>query len=416
MKPSVRRAAGIAILGVAVACPAAAQIPATELPTLGGSIAYATAVSEGGHVVGFSRLADDREHAFLWTARDGTRDLTPLTSAGVARGVNDRGHVVGWLQSPNDMLRPFVWSEPAGLRELPLHGALSGAAWAINNSGQVLGRLDEDAVIWEPDGSLTRLPSIGGSPVVPIDMNEFGDVTGWSAAGLFRWTARDGFVLPGIVGTGLAINERGDVAGYGDIEGDGPHEPFVWSAAGIAHVLPPGPSEASATGVNNLQEVVGYAELPVGAPPEYWYDFVFLWSPAGGLSQVSPSDVEETGSIVINDAGLIAGSLAAWFLPDPGNEQRHIVPVVWRLRRTAADLGAAIQARIAALLERGLIRASAAHVLEVKLRKIEESPRGARRAAHARALMKSMDTLVRRTALPEPHALPIRLLAAQITQ
>jgi hypothetical protein len=62
------------------------------------------------------------------------------------------------------------------------------------------------------------------------------------------------------------------VRGNADVGSNGVYEPLFWSGAEIVRVLPPIPFEASATGPDNLGEVLGYAEVPVGEPPAYWWD------------------------------------------------------------------------------------------------------------------------------------------------
>ena len=49
-----------------------------DLGTLGGAYSQAVAVNDNGQVVGSSRLAERRAHAFSWTAAGGMVDLGTL--------------------------------------------------------------------------------------------------------------------------------------------------------------------------------------------------------------------------------------------------------------------------------------------------------------------------------------------------
>ena len=51
----------------------------TDLGTLGGESSYATAINDGGVVVGFSQIAHSRNsHAFIWRKGSGMKDLGTL--------------------------------------------------------------------------------------------------------------------------------------------------------------------------------------------------------------------------------------------------------------------------------------------------------------------------------------------------
>ena len=95
--------------------------------------------------------------AFIWTEQYGMAQLPMLGGdAGCAHAINDRGQVVGWSYTVANEVHAFVWTSKNGIKDL---GTLTGAAvqesvaYNINNLGQVVGcSIAKDgtrhAVIW----------------------------------------------------------------------------------------------------------------------------------------------------------------------------------------------------------------------------------------------------------------------------
>jgi probable HAF family extracellular repeat protein len=73
-----------------------------DLRHLGGGTSSAAAISNGGQVVGTSSLMDGTSHAFSWSSADGMLDLNTLVSPNSgwgmfeAHGVNDNGQITGY--------------------------------------------------------------------------------------------------------------------------------------------------------------------------------------------------------------------------------------------------------------------------------------------------------------------------------
>lgn len=239
-----------------------------DLGTLGGDDSFAEAVNDAGQVVGASMIAGTFvQHAFLWTPGHGMQDLGTLggTRSG-ARGINDRGQVVGHADTPNGSTHAFLWTPGQGMQDLGTLGGAASDAKAINDVGQVTGTSgtaaggeDVHAFLWTAAEGMGDLGSLGGDPTVAMavnvagwvvgrtltiparaflwlpsdgirdlgrrgpvgrdavasDVNDAGQVVGWSA-GAFLWTLAGGMEdisqLTGIEQP-LAINNRGQVAG-----------------------------------------------------------------------------------------------------------------------------------------------------------------------------------------------------------
>jgi probable HAF family extracellular repeat protein len=207
---------------------------------------------------------------FVWTADGGMRALPTFGGThGFATGVNNRGQVVGWAETPlrdptctgvqQLQFRAGIWEPRRGTaRQLaPLPGDSTSAATAINESGvavgisgdcdQAVGRYSaRHAVLWERDGTPTRIPDLGGTSWhTPMDVNERGDVAGFSnppseadsrgdfSARAFFWArgarrAVDVGVLPGNTSSqALGVNERREVVGVSS-GGTGGTRAFVW--------------------------------------------------------------------------------------------------------------------------------------------------------------------------------------------
>jgi probable HAF family extracellular repeat protein len=115
----------------------------------GDSFSEAFAINSSGQVVGRSISLRGENHAFRWTVRGGiqrigTKPDFPGISECNAVGVNDSGQVVGGASTPNDVGHAFIWTKSSGMRDLNKlipgnSGFVLTGAWAINNSGQIVG-------------------------------------------------------------------------------------------------------------------------------------------------------------------------------------------------------------------------------------------------------------------------------------
>src|SRR4029077_3760449 len=140
------------------------------------------------------------------------------------------------------------------ISELPLvAGDTSGAATAINESGDVVGisgicdqavgrHTAKHAVLWDKKGKVTDIGNLG-APFwnTPTNINQRGDVVGFAGAAndpdgnflqAFIWTAKDGIqplgFLPGDVHSeAYGINEKRQVVGL-SCDADGNCRAFIW--------------------------------------------------------------------------------------------------------------------------------------------------------------------------------------------
>jgi len=178
---------------------------ARELPTLPGDPdGFVAAINERGQAAGISSdcgASTTRQHAVLWS-EDGP--VTDLGSFGGpingAMDINNHGQVVGFAGLPGNTgaLRAFLWTARDGMRDLgagpPGTDLFLSVAIGINDNGQVVGWsctqnfADCGGWIWQ-DGVMTDLTSLlpEGSP--------------WNVI------------------AGTSINSRGEIAAFGDLAG-----------------------------------------------------------------------------------------------------------------------------------------------------------------------------------------------------
>lgn len=121
-------------------------------------------------------------------------------------------------------------------------------------------------------------------------------------------------------GTGLAINEHGEVAGSVS-PADGDWSPVIWDAAGHPRELPtPGAEAGLALTLDDRGRAAGWVIVDGDSLAVRW---------SGGRMQVA-GPAEDSSAQLINGAGQVAGDLRSWhplpFLFAPGRSAAPILP------------------------------------------------------------------------------------------
>jgi probable HAF family extracellular repeat protein len=210
--------------GPAADVTAAATYTVKNLGTLGGASAEANAINDQGRVVGWSLLANGRQHAFLYRA--GTmRDLGALAGGlSEATDINNTDVVVGWSAVASGAQRAVRWQN-GKITNLGTLGGRNSQATAINDYGVIVGWSEtgsgnRHAFVWQ-NGTMRDLGTLGGSTSVAWDINRAGKIVGGSSTAsgeghAFTW--KDGvFKDLGTHGrefaTATAVNTKGQIAG-----------------------------------------------------------------------------------------------------------------------------------------------------------------------------------------------------------
>lgn len=265
-----------------------------------GEDSYAVALNDASQIVGNYLDTAGRVNAFFW--ENGT--MRPLATSAHAEEINSRGEVVGWLE-PSGLPEAFHATGSGQVQKLSLvsgatqaltindQGSIAGRigqseetpfltsggqvrtlaadfhgyAIAMNDAGQILlKKLTADGfrtLLWE-NGTLTDLGDFGGKCTQGLDINEIGQVVGWSqtASGdyhAFLW--QDGVMtdLVGIAGnfsSAVAINDHGEILiKFSDLRGQGN---LLITADGSIDLGNFGSSYAVANDLNNRSEIAGW--------------------------------------------------------------------------------------------------------------------------------------------------------------
>lgn len=221
----------------------------------------ATGINEAGQIVGYvekGAWAALEQRAVLWD--NGIMTMLGSGASSAAYGINNQGQVVG-----DSGGRAVLWS--AG-NELLL-GAPAGLSrgQAINDAGQIVGGTygpSGQALRWDPGAydTYTALPDLGGGWSFANDINEAGQIVGfsWTANDLYHatiWT--DGAVTDldpnpdGPYSEAFGINDRGQVVGF---LGSGPSA-ALWHDGSHLVLSPNDDTLGSAFAINNQGTVVG---------------------------------------------------------------------------------------------------------------------------------------------------------------
>jgi probable HAF family extracellular repeat protein len=166
-----------------------------DLGTFGGDRAVPFGINDRGQIVGFyNRYPFGGLQAFIFSKKSGVRDLGTLAGGlTAAYGINNRGEVVGLSQSPLVDYSAFLWTAHGGMRDLGGSLFPEANALGINIRGEVVGVYTypgggTHAFLWTEDTGMQ-------------DLTYLVNTTG----------AR--------LGGATAINARGQIVGYGVING-----------------------------------------------------------------------------------------------------------------------------------------------------------------------------------------------------
>ena len=359
MTPSRSVAAAVAALGLssaALAAPAYNIVQVAPLP--GDTFASTGAVSsDGAFAAGFTQRSASPagSNAFVYdvaaanAAAASNPTFTPAHNYNQANGVNNAGTAVGLAVTTTFGSSPLPTIYQSGVgAALPLPaGTNAGRAYAINNSGAIVGSvsgtgINETATLFSTSGStlLTQTTAAGGRLVTAYGVGDTGRIVGQAVDPSTATTTVPFLLDPGAVtatvlpslpgnngGVAFAVSSNGLVTGSSGFNG-GANLPFLYSDGGgtVAVPLPAGTTTGSGRGVNALGQVVGNAGGQFSVP--FFFDGTTTFSlqslisdPTWDLSMNTSNSafgISDTGVIV--GRGLHNGAIAAFVLtpvPEP---------------------------------------------------------------------------------------------------
>lgn len=247
----------------------------------------------------------------------------------VAYGLNDFSRVAGAAHDTNQHERPFVWADGV-LQDLgTFSNGVQGAAWDINNAGEITGHADVSptnfhAFLRDTNGILQDLGTLGGASSAGRRINELGRVAGWSMEGLYNpdptdpqamfWDGTNMMDL-GTAGNYLSsqsygINGEDQVVGFTFHWDPAPRWwSFIWEDLNTNGATDPGEMRvlgtlgggySTAYGINNSGQVVGWASDTGG------HNRAFLITPTGGVWKNPSSDIDWHNDLMTN-LGTLGG-------------------------------------------------------------------------------------------------------------
>jgi len=298
-----------------------------ELGSLGGGSSEVSYVNASGVVVGYSTTTGGQTHAASWTMNGGWTDLGTLGGAiSVATMVSPGGQIVGTSGISGDQTarHPFSWTKQGGMVDLGTLGGTSSGAAALNGSGQVVGSSTtgafsntppypqvQHAFSWtKQDGMVDLTPNVeyGASYAV----NESGQVVGIVENHVFSWTKKGGLVDLGTLGGTYSgflnyghtrpINARGEIIGFAYLDGDLEYHAFLWTQQeGMIDLGTLGGCCSTATAVSNSGKVVGYSSTASGDTHP------FLWTKQCGMVDLGTLGGSYGSAVDVNSSGLVVG-------------------------------------------------------------------------------------------------------------
>ena len=216
-------------------------------------------------------------------------------------GINARGEV-GFSEAVGAATRTKFYDGHT-IRDIGTLGGASAAFGALNDHGHITG---------------VSLATGGGAPV--------GHAYLWSKATGMRDLHRAD--APSGVSSGVAINNKGWVAGYASTVAAGtPYRAFRWTPASGLVNLGAFARNSYANAINDAGTVVGYSDAV-----EPIFSRAFKWTEAGGLQSLVSTASVATVANDINEAGKIVGTGT----DDLGFNDRALL---WTPQGTQVDLG-----------------------------------------------------------------------------
>lgn len=206
-------------------------------------------------------------------------DLGALHEAASARAINARGDVVG-----TSYPEAFLYRE-GGMRSVSPPNAFSSEAFGINDEGEVVGSYFAQeathAFRLSSRGGFLDLGTLGGTMTVAVAINDRGQVAGWGRlpgseiairSFLYDGKMKELGTLGGST-VATAINNHGDIVGHFELIPGVPRlHAFLYQNGTMIDLGTLGGETSIAYDVNDRGQVVGAASTSSGARHAFLYE------------------------------------------------------------------------------------------------------------------------------------------------
>lgn len=298
----------VATLGGAAAR-ADAPVKMVDLSRINARIGAPTDLNDSGVIVGWARVGSTVR--MIQISNSGVvEDLGRYANGDTqADAINDRGVIVGHATTGTGTSQrdvAFFWTRDGGYQPLTVPGARQVVPVDINNRGQVLANVKyEDKMLNGPyiiEGEQTiRLPDLGHGPGTGSAINDEGVAAGYAPFGKVEhtvtWSPDDYAIRQhGVDTTDSGAN---DLSLDGTVVGLSGNRAFAWIADGSLR-WDLGPGEAM--DINDRGDIVGWSNVGYGN--------VLLWRSNGASPPVRVSTNPDVELIAgINNRGVVAGQV-----------------------------------------------------------------------------------------------------------